>query len=140
MTGIRRRMAREPIVPIPPETDAVAKQVVDAAYNVHRRLGPGLLESVYETCLAHELAKRKVPFERQVNLPIVYDSIKLQSGLRLDLLVGGCLVVEIKSVEQVTNPHAAQVLTYLRLSGHRLGLLINFNVTNIGMGIQRLAL
>jgi GxxExxY protein len=128
------------VAAIPAAVDAVAKQIVDAAYNAHRLLGPGLLESVYEACLAHELAKRKVRFERQVNVPIVYDGLKLQSGLRLDLLVDGCVVVEVKAVEQLTNLHVAQMLTYLRLSGHRLGFLINFNVTNIGVGTQRIAL
>lgn len=110
------------------------------AFKVHSVLGPGLLESVYETCLAHEFHKRGLSFKKQVALPIVYDGIKLEAGLRLDFVVEECVVVEVKAVEAMNPVYQAQVLTYLKLSGHRLGLLINFNVPVIQAGIRRLAL
>ncbi len=123
--------------PIPAPVDAVARQMVDAALKGHSPLGPGLLESVYEVCLAHELARRGLKVERQVSLPVVYDGVRLEAGLRLDLLVEGCLVVEIKAVETMPPLYLAQVLTYLKLTGHRLGLLINFNVPRLKDGLQR---
>jgi len=126
--------------PIPAATDAVAKQIVDAAYRVHSTLGPGLLESIYETCLIYELKKRGLKVASQVVLPIVYDEIRLDGGLRLDLVVEERILVELKAVEQVLPVHKAQVLTYLKLSGYRLGFLINFNVELIRQGITRLAL
>ncbi len=121
-------------------TDEIAKVVVDAAYAVHKALGPGLLESVYEICLAHELVKRGLKIERQVSLPVVYDSIRLDAGLRLDIVVEQQVVVELKAVEVLLPVHEAQLLTYLKLSRHRLGLLINFNVPLIKQGIRRMAL
>lgn len=126
--------------PIPLKTDAVARQIVDAAFTVHKSLGPGLLESVYEVCLAHELRKRGLETAEQVVLPVVYDSVRLNAGLRLDLLVNQCVIVELKAVERLAPVHKAQVLTYLKLTGHRLGLLINFNVPLIKDGIERIAL
>lgn len=123
--------------PIPPEVEHAATQVVDAAFKVHQHLGPGLLESVYEACLVYELTQRGVQAERQVTLPIVYDGVRIEAGLRLDLLVAGQVVVELKSVEAITPLHEAQLLSYLKLTGHRLGLLINFNVTRIKDGIRR---
>ena len=126
--------------PIPAETDRVAKQVVDAAFSVHSGLGPGLLESIYETCLAHELTKRDLKVERQVVLPIIYDSLRLNAGLRLDVVVADCVVVELKAVESLLPVHRAQLLTYLKLSGYRLGLIINFNVSVIKNGIVRMVL
>ena len=125
---------------VAPELDRVASQIVDAAFAVHSRLGPGLLESVYEACLVHELAKRNIKVERQVAMPVFYDGIRLDAGLRLDLLVEGSVVVELKTVETILSVHRAQVLTYLKLAGLRLGLLINFNVPVIRQGIQRLVL
>ncbi len=122
------------------EWDAVAKVVVDAAFRVHSELGPGLLESVYEVCLAHELGKRGLQVERQVLLPVVYDGVKIEAGLRIDLLVDGKLIVELKAVENLLPVHKAQVLTYLKLSRRRLALLINFNVPLIKDGIKRIAL
>ena len=115
----------------------MATVVVDAAFQVHTTLGPGLLESIYETCLCHELACRKVPFRRQVPVPVVYRDIRLDSGLRLDLLVDEELVVEIKAVEEHLPLYEAQLLTYLKLVDVRLGLLINFNVELIKHGIRR---
>jgi len=114
--------------PIPPEVEAVARSVVDAGFRVHEALGPGLLESAYEHCLAYELERRGRHVLRQVALPIVYDAVKLDAGYRIDLLVADAIVVEIKSVESLAPIHQAQLLTYLKLSGRRLGFLMNFNV------------
>jgi len=126
--------------PVPPEVDRAAQQTVDAALKVHRALGPGLIESVYESCLAHELRKRGIEVETQVDLPVVYDGITLDAAYRLDLLVHRCLVVELKAVDALTGLHEAQLLTYLRLTGYRLGLLINFNVPILKKGIKRIVL
>ncbi len=126
--------------PIPEETDGVARGIVDAAFAVHLALGPGLLENIYEICLVHELRKRHVQVADQVALPVVYDGIELDAGLRLDLLVSDCAIVELKAVERVLPVHHAQMLTYLKLTGLRLGLLINFNVPLIKDGISRIAL
>jgi GxxExxY protein len=123
--------------PIPIEVEQVAKAVVDCAYTIHRALGPGLLESVYEICMLHELHKRGLKAERQVGLPIVYDGIGIDCALRIDLMVEDCLIVELKAVEQLLPIHRAQLVTYLKLTGHRLGLLINFNVPLIKDGIRR---
>lgn len=125
------------VIPIPAEVDEVAKQVVDAAY---RAMGPGLLESVYEACLCCELSRRGLKFEKQVEVPIVYEGVRLESGLRLDLLVADLVVVELKAVEQLLPIHEAQLLTYLKLTGKRLGLIVNFNTTLIKDGIKRIAL
>jgi GxxExxY protein len=124
--------------PIPAETEQIARQVVDAAFTVHKKLGPGLLESVYEVCLCHELKKRGIPFRNQVALPVVYDDVRLDAGLRLDVLVGDAVIVELKAVEKHNPLFEAQLLTYLKLTGHRLGLLINFNVALIKEGIKRM--
>lgn len=128
------------VEPIPVETDVVARHVVDAAYRVHRAMGPGLLESVYEACLCCELSRRGLKFEKQVEIPIVYEGIRLESGLRLDLLVADLVVVELKAVEQLLPIHEAQLLTYLKLTGKRVGLIVNFNTTLIKDGIKRIAL
>jgi len=125
---------------IPERVERAATAVVDAAFAVHSTLGPGLLESVYEVCLSYELERRGLAVERQVVLPIMYDGIRLEAGLRLDVLVDGCLIVELKAVEAFLPLHTAQVLTYLKLTGHRLGLLINCNVPRIRDGIKRVAL
>lgn len=126
--------------PLPPDIEHLAKIVVDATYKVHSSLGPGLLESVCETCLAHELRKRGIAIEMQVAIPIVYDGIRLEAGLRVDLLVNKTLLVEVKAVEEMNRVFKAQVLTYLKLTGLRLGLLINFNVPLIKNGIERIIL
>jgi len=118
--------------------DAIAQQVVDSAFAVHSTLGPGLLESVYEQCLAYELHTRKLRVTRQLQLPIRYRDLVIEGGLRIDMLVNESVVVEIKAVEKVLPLHEAQLLTYLKLAGHRLGLLINFNVPLIEDGIRRL--
>lgn len=103
-------------------------------------LGPGLLESAYEHCLAHELHIRGLAVARQVSLPITYDGLKLDAGYRLDLVVEGSIIVEVKAVEALTRLHEAQVLTYLKLSAHRLGFLMNFNVPLFKQGLRRLVL
>lgn len=126
--------------PIPEEAQRAAEAVVGAAFSVHKALGPGLLESVYEVCLCHEFNKREIPFRSQVVLPVMYDGVRLDAGLRLDLLVQECLIVELKAVEKHHPLFEAQLLTYLKLTGHRLGLLINFNVPLIKDGIRRIAL
>jgi GxxExxY protein len=124
---------------IPFETNAVARTIVDAAFAVHTTLGPGLLESVYELCLVHELTKRRLAVAKQVSLPIVYDGTRLGSPLRMDLVVDHRVVVELKAIDTLAPIHTAQMLTYLKLSGLRLGLLINFNVALIRDGIKRVA-
>jgi GxxExxY protein len=126
--------------PIPEAVERVATAIVDAAFTVHKTLGPGLLESVYEACLCHELRKRGLRFERQLELPIVYDGVHLDVGLRLDLLVEKSVVVELKAVEKHQPLFEAQLLTYLKLTSQRLGLLINFNVSLIKDGIKRVIL
>ena len=132
--------ARTPREPVPRETDEVASKIVDAAFAVHRGLGPGLLENVYEVCLLHELRKRGLRVQRQVSLPVVYNDLRLDAGLRLDLVVEDRVVVELKAVETLLPVHKAQVLTYLKLSGYRLGLLVNFNCALIKNRIRRIAL
>ncbi|HYD50763.1 MAG TPA: GxxExxY protein [Terriglobales bacterium] len=120
--------------------ERVATAVVNAAYSVHRRLGPGLLESVYEICLAHELRKSGLGVRSQVAVPVMYDGLQLDAGFRIDLLVGESVIVELKAIERLMPVHTAQVLTYLKLTGYRLGFLINFNVELIKQGIKRIAL
>ena len=122
------------------ETEVVATAVVDCAYKVHKQLGPGLLENVYEMCLVHELHKKGINTETQVTMPIVYDGIKLDAGLRVDLLVNKKIVIELKAVESLLLVHEAQLLTYLKLSNNRLGFLMNFNVPLIKHGIKRMVL
>jgi GxxExxY protein len=124
--------------PIPEDVESLARVIVDAGFQVHRTLGPGLLESVYERCLAHELTKRKCRLRRQVTLPITYDSLEIEAALRIDLVVGEAIIVEVKSVEAILPIHRAQLLTYLKLSNHRLGFLMNFNVSRFRDGLQRL--
>ncbi|HZF02334.1 MAG TPA: GxxExxY protein [Methylomirabilota bacterium] len=123
-----------------PEMDRVAKEVVDSAFKVHSALGPGLLESIYEICLAHELSRHGLKFQTQVAFPIVYDGVRLDAGLRIDFLVENQLVVELKAVETMLPLFEAQLLTYLKLTQKRLDLLINFNVPKIKDGIKRIIL
>jgi len=120
--------------------DRVATEIVDAAYRVHSELGPGLLESAYEMCLEHELKKRGLTVRRQASLPVVYDSIEIEAGYRLDLVVEDSVIVELKSVDTLMQIHVAQVLTYLKLGGFKLGFLMNFNVTRIKDGMKRIVL
>jgi GxxExxY protein len=120
--------------------DAIGRAIVDSAIKVHKALGPGLLESVYEHCLAHELKKRDIPVRQQISLPVLYDGERIEGGLRIDLLVDSCVIVEIKAVEKIAPIHQAQLHTYLKLTSLRLGYLINFNVRLAKDGIQRYSL
>lgn len=120
------------------ELNHISGQIVDAAMKVHTTLGPGLLESAYEACLAHELRKRGLKVLTQVALPVVYDGIELDAGYRLDLLVADAIIVELKAVEKVLPVHEAQLLSYLKLSGCKIGLLINFHVPKLKDGIKRM--
>ena len=115
----------------------IARQVVDCAFKVHSRLGPGLLESVYLITLDYELRKRGLDVQREVPVPIVYDDVRFDEGFRMDLLVDGKVIVELKSIEEVHPVHKKQLLTYLRLADKRLGLLINFGEAFIRDGISR---
>ena len=119
------------------DENPISQQIVDAAYQIHKTLGPGLLESVYEVVLAYELRKRGLRVERQLPVPVFYDGICFEEGYRLDLLVEGKVIVEIKSIEALTPVHKKQLLTYLRLLDKRLGILINFNEELIRNGISR---
>ena len=120
------------------EINEITERIIGAAIEVHRVLGPGLLESVYEECLCYELSKAELKFRRQLDLPICYKEVKLESGLRIDLLVEDAVVVELKSVEFLHPVFQAQLLTQLRLTGKRIGLLLNFNVPVLKKGIVRM--
>ena len=117
----------------------LTREVIAAAIEVHKALGPGLLESTYEECLCAEFGLRELPYERQKELPIEYKGIKLDCGYRIDILVANRLILELKSCESLQPIHEAQLLTYLRLTGLKIGLLINFNVPVLKDGIRRLA-
>jgi GxxExxY protein len=118
----------------------ITERLIGLAIEVHRHLGPGLLESAYEECLSFELGKAGIAYRRQVALPVVYKEVRLDCGYRLDLLVSERIVVEIKSVERFLPIHDAQVLTYLRLGGYKVGLLLNFNTIVLKDGLRRLVL
>jgi GxxExxY protein len=120
-----------------PEIERIAKAVVDSALQVHRQLGPGLLESAYRACLAYELTKRGFTVEQEQQVPVLYDGVKIDVGYKLDLLVNGLVIVELKAVADLLPVHKAQLLTHLKLRRLRLGLLINFNVVLIKDGIRR---
>jgi GxxExxY protein len=126
--------------PIPRETERIAKVVVDAAFKGHSSLGPGLLETVYKACFVHELQRRQLVVESEVAIPINYEGLLLGTGLRLDVLIEKQIIVELKAVEKLVPLFEAQLLSYLRLSRLRLGLLINFNVPLIKNGIKRIVL
>ncbi len=122
------------------DINALTGKVIGAAIEVHRTLGPGLLESTYEECLCHELNLRKIKFERQKEIPIDYKGIKLDCGYRLDLLINKRLILELKCCESLQPIHEAQLLTYLKLTGIKIGLLINFNVPLLREGIKRIVI
>jgi len=122
------------------EFDDLSNRVIGCAIQVHRELGPGLLESTYEQCVAYELNQAKIPFKIQHPIPVSYKEIKLDCGYRVDLLIDDQLIVELKSVEQLSKIHEAQVLTYMKLANIRIGLLINFNVQILKKGIKRFVL
>lgn len=122
------------------ESDPLTHTIIGAAIEVHREMGPGLLESAYETFLAHELYLRGIPFERQVHVPVEYKGVRLDSGFRIDLFVDRKVIVELKSVDTLMKIHEAQLLTYMKLTHCRTGLLLNFNVRVLKSGIKRLVL
>jgi len=122
------------------EFDGLSSRVIGCALEVHRELGPGLLESTYEQCLAHELKLNGIRFELQHPLPVEYKGVRLDCGYRVDVLVEDKLIIELKSVEQIKSIHEAQLLTYMRLAGVGIGLLINFNVMKLKNGIKRFVL
>jgi len=124
--------------PVPPETERIGKLVLDAAYKVHTVLGPGLLESVYRKAMKYVLVTGGTLAETEVDLPIIFEGIDIESGLRIDLLVAKCVIAELKSVEKMNPVYEAQLITYLRLSKVRLGFLINFNVPHLKDGIKRI--
>lgn len=125
---------------VDPAVEATARAVVDSAYSVHRNLGPGLVEPVYQACMYHELDKRDISCATEEMVPIVYDGITLDNRLRLDLRVNNHLIVELKAVDRIREVHRAQALTYLKVTGLCLALLINFNVALIKDGIHRIIL
>lgn len=120
------------------ELNEITEKVIGCAIKVHRALGPGLLESTYEVCLEHELVKEGLKVKTQVALPVVYDGLRLDAGYRIDMLVEDAVIVELKSIESLHLIHEAQVISYLKLSGKKIGLLINFNVKLLKGGIKRL--
>ena len=125
---------------ISPELNLLSNEIIGLAIKVHKNLGPGLLESSYKKCLYYEVIKAGYFADKEKPLPLVYEEIKLDIGYRIDMLVENKLVIEVKSIDALADIHTAQVLTYLKLSGNRLGLLINFNVTLLKDGIKRLVL
>ena len=127
-------------MPIPMETEKAGKKVLDAAFKVHTELGPGLLESVYEACLAYECKNLGLGVQTQMALPVIYGEEKINVGYRVDLMVDDCVIVELKAVERVFPLFEAQLLTYMKLSGIRLGYLLNFNVAKLKDGIKRMVL
>ena len=122
------------------EFDDLSNRVIGCAIEVHRQLGPGLLESAYEQCLAHELNRNGISFQLQHPQPVQYKDIRLDCGYRIDILVENELIVELKSVDEIKGIHQAQLLTYMKLSGVKIGLLVNFNVTKLKEGIKRFVL
>ena len=126
--------------PLSKKEESIAKEIVDVAFKVHKNLGPGLLEKVYEVCFCYELSKRGLKYQRQVDIPIVYDGIIFNEGLRLDVLVEELVICELKAVEEMNPVWDAQNLSHLKLIDKRLGFLINFNVSLIKDGIKRIIL
>ena len=118
----------------------LTEKILNAAFKIHSALGPGLLESAYEECLFYELSKEDILIEKQKCLPLVYEDVRLDAGYRIDLMVDNKVIVEIKAVEAINDVHLAQILTYMKLSKKRVGLLINFNVKHLKDGIKRLVL
>jgi GxxExxY protein len=126
--------------PIAARAESVAAQVIDAAVKIHKTLGPGLLESVYEICLCYELSKRGLKCRRQVDIPVRYEDVFLETGFRVDVIVDKCVIVELKSAAAIIPIHEAQLLTHLRLTKIRLGLILNFNVPLMKEGIKRMVI
>ncbi|MEE8552289.1 MAG: GxxExxY protein [Desulfobacterales bacterium] len=126
--------------PLSKREESIAEKIVDAAYTVHKILGPGLLEKVYEVCFCHELSKRGLQYKGQVDIPIVYDGLIFNEGLRLDVLVEDLIICELKAVDEMNPVWEAQILSHLKLTDKRLGFLVNFNVSLIKNGIKRIIL
>jgi len=122
------------------EINQITHEILDSSYKIHSKLGPGLLESAYQACLVYELRKKGLKVEVEKPLPLIYEEVKLECGYRIDLLVENQVVVELKTVEAFTDVHVAQVLTYLKLSGNKVGLLINFYTKSLKDGIKRIIL
>ena len=122
------------------ETNQITHEILDAAYKVHSNLGPGLLESTYQACLIYELKKKGLNLESEKGLPLIYEEVKLDCGYRIDILVESKVIIELKTVEAFTDVHIAQLLTYLKLSGCKVGLLLNFHTKSLKDGIKRLIL
>jgi GxxExxY protein len=120
------------------QLNEITGTIIDSAMKVHSALGPGLLESTYEICLLHELRKRSLEVKSQLSLPVAYDGVRLDAGYRIDLLVESSVIVELKAVERLLPVHEAQILSYLKLSGYTVGLLLNFNVVHFKNGIKRI--
>lgn len=137
---MEEKIANKKFEAISPHVESIARKIVDAAYAVHKALGPGLLEKVYEVCFCYELEIRGLEIKRQVNVPIAYDGLVFEEGLRLDVLVEDEVICELKAMDTINPVWEAQVLSHLKLADKRLGFLINFNVVNIGMGIKRFVL
>src|SRR5829696_4369170 len=131
-------MQKKLYAPISPTIERIGKAILDAAFKIHTALGPGLLESVYETCTAYELTQSGLRALTQVALPVTYQGIKMDAGLRPDMVVEECVIVEFKSVDTMHPIFDAQLITYLKLTGVRLGFLINFNVVHLKNGIKRI--
>lgn len=131
--GMRKRDAR-----LSDEDERIAKLIVDSAFTVHQQLGPGLLEKIYEVCFCHELTKRGLSFQRQVSVPITYDGLRFDEGLRLDVLVEDRVICELKAVETMMPLFQAQLISQLRMTGKRLGFLLNFEVPLMKDGIRRM--
>jgi GxxExxY protein len=127
-------------LPLDANIESVGRDIIDCGLRVHQTLGPGLLESAYEACLAYEVGRRGLSVRRQVALPIIYDGVTLDAGYKIDILVEGAVIVEIKAIDSLQPIHQAQLLTYLKLSGLRLGYLMNFNVALFRQGIKRIVL
>ena len=138
--GAKAQSVKERFSPLSEKEEALASKIVDAAYTVHTKLGPGLLEKVYEVCFCYELTKRSVHYRRQVELPIVHDGLTFDEGLRLDVLVEELIICELKAVDEMNPLSEAQILSHLKLTQKRVGFLINFNVPLIKRGIKRIIL
>ncbi len=134
---LKHKNTKEKYEPISSDLEEIGKKIVHAAFLVHSKLGPGLLEKIYEVCFCHELKKMGLKTVRQLDIPIVYDDIQFDEGLRLDVLVENEVICELKAVDLVNPVWEAQIISHLKLTGKRLGYLINFNVVNIGNGIKR---
>lgn len=134
---LKHKNTKEEYEPISSDLEEIGKKIVHSAYLVHSNLGPGLLEKIYEVCFCHELKKMGLNTIRQLDIPIVYDDIQFDEGLRLDVLVENKVICELKAVDLVNPVWEAQIISHLKLTGKRLGYLINFNVVNIGNGIKR---